>query len=95
MLCPQCGEGLLKRSGTGVPPPPPGLKMPRWSFISAPAGSGWITLLGLYHGLKHLAMAALLSYSTTSILRPVHSCVCSCGNAGGAVVAGTVNRGPR
>jgi len=95
MLCPQCGEGLVEEVGElNVPPPPPGLEdAPDGPSFLRRLALGGITLLGLYHGFKHLAIAGLLSYSSANILPPgALACLLIAATLAAAVVAGTVNR---
>ena len=95
MLCPQCGEGLFEEQGVlNVPPPPTSVEeAPDGPPFLRRLGLGAITLLCLYNGLKHLAIAGLLTYTASSTLPPgALVCLLIAATLAAAVVAGTVNR---
>jgi hypothetical protein len=94
MLCPLCGVQLDKDGGatpaiavtatdeTGDGP----------SFTRRLA-FGLITLLGLYHGLKHLALAGVLVQTGVAVLSPDgHLSLLIVATLAASVAAGTVNR---
>jgi hypothetical protein len=95
MLCPQCGIGLFEEPGTTtvLAPDPQSEESPEGPSFLRRIGLGAITLLGLYNGFKHLAMAGLLSYTSAATIPMVGLvCLLVASTLVAAVAAGTVNR---
>jgi hypothetical protein len=95
MLCPQCGIGLFEEPSavTVLAPDPQSEESPEGPPFLRRMGLGAITLLGLYNGLKHLALAGLLTYTSASSIPMVGLvCLLVASTLVAAVAAGTVNR---
>jgi hypothetical protein len=95
MLCPQCGIELFNEPGvvTGLAADPRLEEAPDGPSFVRRLALGGITLLGLYNGLKHLALAGLLSYTSAATIPPVGLvCLLIAATLAAAVAAGTVNR---
>jgi len=93
MLCPQCGVKLAHEPGTFAASTPEPQDPPDSPPFLRRVALGGITLLGLYNGLKHLALAAMLAYSSAPALPPgALVCLLVVATLAAAVVAGTVNR---
>ena len=95
MLCPLCGvqldgdpeAGALPLSIVPADETPDGPSLPRRLVF------GGITLLGLYHGLKHLALAGVLAQTGLPALSSnSHLSLLIVATLVACVVAGTVNR---
>ena len=96
MLCPLCGIQLDADPGTGTAVPlsvpftddtPDGPSFPRR------LGFGLITLFGLYQGLKHLGLAAVLVQTGTATLSAdAYLSLLITATLAASIVAGTVNR---
>src|SRR4051812_32472821 len=96
MLCPMCGVQLAEEPGQigamslALPPADDSADGPSFPRRLA---FGAITLLGLYHGVKHLALAGALAQSGSAALSSdAHLSLLVLATLTGAVVAGTVNR---
>src|SRR5437867_4950743 len=94
MLCPQCGIGLYEEPGTvSVAPESQAEESPEGPSFLRRIRLGAITLLGLYNGFKHLAMAGLLTYTSAATIPMVGLvCLLVASTLVAAVAAGTVNR---
>jgi hypothetical protein len=96
MLCPNCGIQLEADAGTGTAVPlsvpftddtPDGPSFPRRLAF------GLITLFGLYHGLKHLALAAVLVQTGVPHLpADTYLSLLITATLAASIAAGTVNR---
>ena len=96
MLCPLCGVQLESDAGPGggaslsvpfVDETPDGPSFPRRLAF------GLIALLGLYQGLKHLALAGVLAQTGTALLSAdSHLSLLVTATLAASIVAGTVNR---
>jgi hypothetical protein len=95
MLCPHCGIQLLDEGeGTVVPIPVAAPDdLPDGPSFARRCALGGITLVGLFHGLKHLVLAGLLLQSGAAVLSPNGLLILvGLATLGAAVVGGTVNR---
>ena len=96
MLCPLCGIQLDADVGAGTAVPlsvPFTDDTPDGPSFSRRLGFGLITLLGLYHGLKHLALAAVLAQTGVATLsNDSYLSILIVATLGASVAAGTVNR---
>jgi hypothetical protein len=96
MLCPLCGVQLEEDLGAAATLPlavPPADDTPDGPSFVRRLAFGAITLLGLFHGLKHLALAGVLSQSGPAALSSdSHLSLLVLATLTAAVVAGTVNR---
>ena len=96
MLCPLCGIQLQEEQGAAsamtlvLPPADDGSDGPSFGRRLA---FGAITLLGLYHGLKHLALAAAIGqFGAATLTSDSHLSLLVLATLTAAVLAGTVNR---
>jgi hypothetical protein len=93
MLCPQCGVKLAHEPGTFAEATPEPDDPPDGPPFVRRLALGGITLLGLYNGLKHLALAGMLAHTSAATLPPgALVCLLVVATLAAAVVAGTVNR---
>jgi hypothetical protein len=95
MLCPQCGIQLQDEGeGTMVPLPVSAPnELPDGPSFLRRCALGGITLVGLFHGLKHVVLAGMLVQSGAAALSPEGLLVLvGLAAFGAAVVGGTVNR---
>lgn len=96
MLCPLCGIQLDAEAGAGTAVP---LSVPFTddtpdgpSFLRR-LGFGLVSLLGLYQGLKHLAMAAVLVQTgAPNLSADTYLSLLITATLAASIVAGTVNR---
>jgi len=93
MLCPQCGVKLAHEPGTFAEATPEPDDPPDGPPFVRRLALGGITLLGLYNGLKPLALAGMLAHTSAATLPPgALVCLLVVATLAAAVVAGTVNR---
>ena len=96
MLCPQCGIQLEADAGTGTAVPlsvPFADDTPDGPSFARRLGFGLLTLFGLYHGLKHLAMAAVLVQTgVPNLPADTYLSLLITATLAASIVAGTVNR---
>jgi hypothetical protein len=95
MLCPLCGVQLDNE--TGAANPAVAVRMvddtPDGPSFVRRLAFGLITLLGLYHGLKHLALAGVLAQTGVPALSPDgHLSLLIVSTLAASIAAGTVNR---
>jgi hypothetical protein len=96
MLCPACGVQLQEDQGAASAMSlalPAAEELPDGPSFARRLTFGAVTLLGLYHGLKHLALAAVLARAgATALTSDGHLSLLVLATLIAAVVAGTVNR---
>lgn len=94
MLCPLCGVQLVGESAVAVAPTAPlDDDTPDGPSFVRRLAFGAITLLGLYQGVKHLALAGVLSQTGLPALSSLgHLSLLIVSTLAASIVAGTVNR---